>query len=95
MAGKSSTAGRPRVTAVTIREASGRPSCVGRAAWFFSDKDRDERRALELCGGCATVLSCGQDAIARGEQYGIWGGMNEAQLRRAIRKSGAIRRTRT
>jgi WhiB family redox-sensing transcriptional regulator len=76
------------MTVATIPGGSARPRCVGRAALFFSDKERDVRHALELCRGCPARQSCGQDAVARGERFGIWGGMDEAEMRRAIRRAG-------
>lgn len=63
------------------------PHCVGRGRLFFSDREPDIRRAQALCGGCLLRQSCAQGAIAREEPFGVWGGLSEGELRRAVRES--------
>jgi WhiB family redox-sensing transcriptional regulator len=41
---------------------------------FFSDDVIDIARAKAICGKCALAASCLQDAIAREEPWGVWGG---------------------
>lgn len=71
------------------RATTTRPRCAGSPTLFFSDRDQDIRRALQLCGQCPLRRPCGESAVARGERYGIWGGMSELEIRKAVeRRSG-------
>jgi WhiB family redox-sensing transcriptional regulator len=55
---------------------------------WFQDCDRDERdEAVRVCAACPVMRLCRQWALAVGVEYGVWGGLDEAQ-RRALR-SGA------
>jgi WhiB family redox-sensing transcriptional regulator len=36
-----------------------------------------EHQAKEICGRCPVVAPCRAHALARREQYGIWGGLSE------------------
>ena len=38
--------------------------------------ERREEQAMRLCSGCEHRVDCYRAARARGEQYGIWGGVN-------------------
>jgi hypothetical protein len=69
---------------VIERTTAARPRCVGSSKLFFSDRDPDIRRALAMCGDCPVRRPCGEGAVAREERYGIWGGMSESEVRRAI-----------
>jgi broad specificity phosphatase PhoE len=73
-----------------IRAAAERPPCVGRSSLFFSERERDVRRAQALCRACPARQRCARDAIAREERFGVWGGMNEAEMRKAIRSARAV-----
>lgn len=63
---------------------------------FFVSEDvenRQERRdreaaAKQVCTRCAVVDECLSYALAAGERYGIWGGLN-ADERRALKRRGA------
>ena len=41
---------------------------------FFSDDLRDIAVAKRLCAGCPVLLDCLEAAVARNEQFGVWGG---------------------
>ncbi|WP_225825656.1 WhiB family transcriptional regulator [Streptomyces naphthomycinicus] len=56
---------------------------------FFTDgKGQTEqiRAAQAICHGCPVRIRCGEYAIQAGEYWGIWGGMNQTQLRTARRR---------
>jgi WhiB family redox-sensing transcriptional regulator len=63
---------------------------------FFASEDlenRQERREREatakaVCARCGVVEECLTYAIAAGERYGIWGGLN-ADERRALKRRGS------
>ncbi len=41
---------------------------------FFSDDDLEIARAKAICRTCTLSAACLDNAIARGEAYGVWGG---------------------
>jgi WhiB family redox-sensing transcriptional regulator len=63
---------------------------------FFASEDlenRQERRDREaaaktVCARCTVVEECLDYALAAGERYGVWGGLN-ADERRALKRRGA------
>jgi WhiB family redox-sensing transcriptional regulator len=62
--------------------------------WF---PDHSDVLAVEyakgLCRRCPVLVRCRQDALNRGEQYGVWGGLDEGELRavRRVRAANAKR----
>ena len=48
---------------------------------FFPDKPGpgNTAEARQVCGGCPVQVECLADALARGENYGVWGGLTEDQ----------------
>jgi len=42
---------------------------------FFSDDDLDIARAKAICRTCPLQGTCLENALARHEAYGVWGGM--------------------
>ncbi|MFF5638248.1 WhiB family transcriptional regulator [Streptomyces sp. NPDC012825] len=44
--------------------------------------------AKRLCALCPQLIQCGNDALKRGEEYGVWGGLSEDE-RRALRRRTA------
>lgn len=44
-------------------------------AWF-PEKGEQGLEAKEICQSCPFRLRCLSEALERGEQYGIWGGIN-------------------
>lgn len=72
----------------TTGRTTGRPRCVGSSKLFFSEREHEIRRALALCRQCPLRQPCGEGAVAREERYGIWGGMSELEVRRAVQQKG-------
>ncbi len=70
-------------------------ACQGSTAAAFyppnTTETRDERlrreaSARELCGRCAVRQACLEYALYVQEPYGIWGGLNEMERRRLLRR---------
>jgi WhiB family redox-sensing transcriptional regulator len=67
------------------------------AVYFFApnhlerkeQKDARESRARSLCGSCPVQERCLDYALTVGEPHGIWGGLNELQRRRLLRRRTA------
>lgn len=47
---------------------------------------RREEAAQQVCGRCPVRATCRTDALARGETWGVWGGMTQAELRNGGRQ---------
>ncbi|MEM9036962.1 MAG: WhiB family transcriptional regulator [Actinomycetota bacterium] len=58
---------------------------------FFPERGASTREAKEVCRGCVVREDCLEYALAKGEKFGIWGGMSERERRR-IRRERALRR---
>jgi WhiB family redox-sensing transcriptional regulator len=64
------------------------------ASYFFPphhferkpEKDRRESVARALCARCPAQQACLEYAITVREPHGIWGGLNELERRRLIRR---------
>lgn len=54
---------------------------------FFPEKGGSTRQAKAVCRGCEVRTQCLAYAVARGERFGVWGGLSERE-RRALTKSG-------
>jgi WhiB family redox-sensing transcriptional regulator len=48
---------------------------------FFPDKGESTTPAKRVCAGCEVRIECLQDALDRGERFGVWGGLSERQRR--------------
>lgn len=46
--------------------------------WWFSDEEREVRRAKMLCRVCPVLLLCRSHGISQHE-YGIWGGLDHRE----------------
>ncbi len=53
------------------------------------EKDTREASARALCSRCPVRAECLDYAIDAGEPHGIWGGLNELQRRRLLRRRSA------
>jgi WhiB family redox-sensing transcriptional regulator len=67
------------------------------AGFFFApghlerkgDKDAREAAARSLCRSCPVQQQCLDYALVVQEPHGIWGGLNELERRRLLRKRAA------
>ena len=73
-------------------------SCRGpQAAVFFppshferkDEKDLREGQARALCRACPVQQACLEYSLTVQEPHGIWGGLNELERRRTLRKRAA------
>ena len=56
---------------------------------WFADAPADLEKAKSFCGTCPVRVLCLEYALDMREPYGIWGGLNEYERRRALaRKAG-------
>jgi WhiB family redox-sensing transcriptional regulator len=53
---------------------------------FFPDKGGTSAPAKRICAGCLVRAECLQDALDRGERFGIRGGLSERQRRRLAKR---------
>jgi len=53
--------------------------------WWFPERGSSTKKAKEICNKCPVKEPCLEQALIRGERFGIWGGKSERE-RRAIRK---------
>ncbi|HVF06095.1 MAG TPA: WhiB family transcriptional regulator [Frankiaceae bacterium] len=53
------------------------------------EKDLREAKARALCASCPVRERCLDHALEVGEPHGIWGGLNELQRRRLLRRRSA------
>ncbi len=49
---------------------------------FFPEKGGSTREAKRVCSRCDVKSECLEDALARDEQFGVWGGLSERERRR-------------
>lgn len=53
------------------------------------EKDAREGAARALCRACPVRMPCLEYSLAVQERHGIWGGLNELERRRLLRKRAA------
>lgn len=58
------------------------------------EKDAREGAARALCRSCPVRLQCLEYSLAVQERHGIWGGLNELERRRLLRKRGLLQQGR-
>lgn len=67
----------------------------GSAPMFPADSDHAAiEAAKENCRTCPVLIECLEDSLARGEQWGVWGGLTTEE-RTTIRRSVARQSRRT
>lgn len=55
---------------------------------FPHEKDaEDTELAKDICKGCPVARACLEEAMQRGEQFGIWGGLTPDERRARHRRS--------
>lgn len=52
---------------------------------FFSSKRRDIETAKRICRGCPVRVECLMDALAKGERFGVRGGVSAPKRRKSAR----------
>ena len=52
--------------------------------WFFSKEPKEKYDAKNLCFGCPVRKKCLQWALEHRQIWGIWGGRDEVEIRRAL-----------
>ena len=57
------------------------------------EKDAREGAARALCRTCPVVRECLEHSLTTSEPHGIWGGLNELERRRLLRKRAAEQET--
>ena len=58
---------------------------------FFPEKGESARPAKRVCAGCEVRAECLQDALDRGERFGVWGGLSERERRTLASQPAAVR----
>ena len=56
---------------------------------FFANDDASHQAALSLCSSCPVRRPCLEHALATREPYGIWGGADEHERKRLVRRRRA------
>lgn len=51
-------------------------------------REHREARAKRVCARCPVVEPCRRAALARGERFGVWGGLGERERRRLLTRAG-------
>ena len=64
--------------AVALHERAGAPTPC-RAEPFTADDPAARARAAENCGGCPLRSLCRAYAVAAGEPWGVWGGVDRGR----------------
>jgi WhiB family redox-sensing transcriptional regulator len=52
---------------------------------FFPEKGEKATEALRVCALCEVRAECAAEALANGEEHGVWGGITERTRRRKLR----------
>lgn len=54
---------------------------------FFPEKNvGNTRMARAVCARCPVTAECLEDALARNERFGVWGGLSERERREVARQ---------
>lgn len=53
---------------------------------FFEGRTANDRRAKAICRGCQVRLECLAAALSDRIEFGIWGGLDERERRRLLRR---------
>jgi WhiB family redox-sensing transcriptional regulator len=74
----------PRLPALPPRPAwHARANCRGLdPALFYAERGGDTDTPKAVCRGCVVREPCLEDALARAERFGIWGGMATRERKR-------------
>lgn len=64
----------------------------GEPEWWFPegrDKSYWESRAISVCERCPMRDLCRETALTNREEWGVWAGLSERQLRRLVGKAAS------
>lgn len=53
---------------------------------FYPGQGESTREALTICHSCPVSTPCLNDALAHGDQFGIWGGLSVTERRKLRRR---------
>src|SRR6187551_1624629 len=59
----------------------GQPPCFYQTKRFYSDKASDKAIAKAICQTCSMIEECLDTALAKPEEYGVWGGLTADERR--------------
>ena len=51
---------------------------------FFPERGESTTAAKRVCAGCEVRAECLQEALDRGERFGVWGGLSERERRALV-----------
>lgn len=51
---------------------------------FFSNKNNDKFQAKLMCSSCPVRKECVKDALESKRMYGVWGGLDDRQIKRTL-----------
>lgn len=55
---------------------------------FFPEQGESTREAKRVCAACPVRAECLEDALARDEEWGVWGGMTRRERTYELRRRG-------
>lgn len=58
-------------------------------AIFHVEKGESSAPAKRICRGCPVRDECLEDALARGDRFGVWGGLSDRERRRLMAERDA------
>lgn len=67
-----------------VEAACAQPENSAAVDWFFSKEPKEKYAAKNLCFGCPVRKQCLQWALEHRQIWGIWGGKDEVEIRRAL-----------
>lgn len=77
------------VSSQTVDEPDAdRPPCFGHVRTMYGEGAGDQAAAKAICATCNRAAACLDEALARDERFGVWGGLT-AEERRALARTEA------
>lgn len=86
-------AGRRR--SVWVEEWTPRAACRNAAPDALFVQGAAQQQAKQICQRCSVVAECLADALDRGTEFGVWGGMTERERRAMLRRHPGVTSWRT
>ncbi len=69
----------------------GEAACLNQGVNFYPERDQVKAAAAKaMCKRCPVRSDCLDEAIANGERFGIWGGMDQEERRKEARRRRVI-----